>query len=288
MMYKGDGIRLTSIIDGFVGRISGIDLTNNIDEETGAHLVRHHAEYPVLAFADQALGADEFKAFGRIFGNFEIDHHVTQFAVDGHPELVYMTNQTEDGRPDPTGIVRGAAWHTDSTFKAEPCAHTIMYAMKIPARGAGTLFADMYRAYETLPQHIKDTISDREGKHKFASGPAEGGVIPMTEEQDKMHPPVTHPMVRTHPKTGRKALYVNPLHVYGIVDMPQAEAVPLLEKIFSHALKPEFQYRYNYKVGDLVIWDQRCTWHKAEAAYSAEEHRLLMRAKISAYETNRV
>ena len=104
----------------------------------------------------------------------------------------------------------------------------------------------------------------------------------MTEEQDEMHPPVTYPMVRTHPATGREALYVNPLHVYGIVDMPQAEAAPLLDRIFAHALKPEFRYRHDYRVGDLVIWDQRCTCHKAEAAYSMDEYRLLMRAKISA------
>ena len=91
-----------------------------------------------------------------------------------------------------------------------------------------------------------------------------------------------HSVAVTHPVTGRKALYVNPLHVYGIVDMPQKEAAPLLDRIFTHALKPEFQYCYSYRVGDLVIWDQRCTWHKAEAAYSADEYRLLMRAKISA------
>ncbi len=97
-----------------------------------------------------------------------------------------------------------------------------------------------------------------------------------------MHPPVVHPMVRVHPVTVRKALYVNPLHVYGIVGMGQDEAKPLLDRIFAHALNPAFQYHHDYRVGDLVIWDQRCTWHKAEAAYSMDEHRLLMRAKISA------
>ncbi len=97
-----------------------------------------------------------------------------------------------------------------------------------------------------------------------------------------MHPPVIHPMVRMHPSSGRKSLNINPLHVYGIVDMPQEEAAPLLDEIFEHALNTDFQHLHNYRVGDLVIWDQRCTWHKAEAAYSMDEHRLLMRAKISA------
>ena len=281
-MLDNPSVQVTPIVDGFVGRISGLDLSVGADADTTSFLTRTHADYPVLAIEGQSLDADAFKTFGLIFGDFEIDHHVTQFAVEGHPELVYLTNRTNDGKPDPASAGRGAAWHTDSTFKAHPCAHTVMFAMKMPTTGAGTLFADMYRAYETLPQDIKIAIDGRQGKHKFSAGPAEGGVIPMTEEQDDMHPPVVHPMVHTHPETGRKALYVNPLHVYGIVDMPQAEAAPLLDRIFTHALNPEFQYRYNYQVGDLVIWDQRCTWHKAEAAYSMDEYRLLMRAKISA------
>ena len=282
MMLDNPSIKVNTIVDNFVGRISGLDLSAGADTKTTDFLTRTHADYPVLAIEGQSLDTSTFKAFCRIFGNFEIDHHVTQFAVEGHPELVYMTNRTNDGKPDPSSAGRGAAWHTDSTFKAHPCTHTVMYAMEMPSKGAGTLFADMYRAYETLPKDIKDTIGVCAGKHKFSAGPAEGGVIPMTEEQDEMHPPVTHPMVRTHPLTGRKALYVNPLHVYGIVDMPQKEAALLLDRIFTHALKPEFQYCCSYRVGDLVIWDQRCTWHKAEAAYSVDEYRLLMRAKISA------
>ena len=281
-MPSKNGVNLTSIVDGFVGRVSGLDLSAGIDKETTAFLTETHGNYPVLAIQGQSLNADGVMAFASIFGEFEIDHHVTQFAVEGFPELVYMTNWTDDGRPDPNLAERGAAWHTDSTFKAYPCAHTVMYAIKMPLRGGGTQFADMYRAYETLPQDIKDAISGRKGKHKFGAGPAEGGVIPMTEEQDESHPPVTHPMVRIHPTTGREALYVNPLHVYGIVDMSQTEAVHLLKKIFAHALKQEFQYCYNYQIGDLVIWDQRCTWHKAEAAYSMDEYRLLIRAKIRA------
>ena len=275
-------VQITSIVDGFVGRITGLDLSSGAGTDTQDFLARSHADYPVLAIAGQSLDPDAFMAFGRIFGDFEIDHHVAQYQDKNYPELIYLTNRNSDGTPDPASAERGAAWHTDSTFKEVPCVHTVLFAMKMPRQGAGTLFADMYRAYETLPQDIKDAIEDRQGKHKFSAGPAEGGVIPMTEEQDDLHPPVVHPMVRTHPATGRKALYVNPLHVYGIVGMTQEEAAPLLDRIFAHALNPEFQYRHDYRVGDLVIWDQRCTWHKAEAAYSMDECRLLMRAKISA------
>ena len=142
-MSRNKGVGLAPIIDGFVGRVSGLNLSLSVNEETASFLARTHADYPVLAIEGQLLDADGVKAFARIFGDFEIDHHVTQFAVDGHPELVFMTNRTDNGKPDPAAIERGAAWHTDSTFKAEPCAHTIMYAMEIPSQGGGTVFADM-------------------------------------------------------------------------------------------------------------------------------------------------
>jgi taurine dioxygenase len=281
-MEQGKEVLVQSIVGGFVGEIAGLDLAAGLDAEVELLLTRAHADYPVLAIRDQSLDAEAFMAVGAVFGDFEIDLHLPQFQDKTHKEVVYLTNRLADGKPDPASAERGAAWHADSTFKEHPCAHTMLYAMEMPGQGAGTLFADMYRAYETLPQELKDQIEDRRAKHKFAAGPATGGVIPMTEEQEEMHPPVVHPMVRVHPATGRKALNVNPLHTYGIVDMGPDEAKPLLDQIFEHALNQDFQYRHDYRVGDLVIWDQRCVWHKAEAAYSMDEHRLLMRAKISA------
>jgi taurine dioxygenase len=277
-----DTISLNPIVDSFVGEITGLDLARPLDAATKSLLIQAHDAYPVLAVRGQSLDTEAFMAFGAVFGSFEIDHHVPQYQDKAHPEVVYLTNRDEHDAPDPASAGRGATWHSDSTYKAVPCAHTVLYAMKIPSRGAGTLFADMYRAYETLPPDIKAGIEGRRAKHKFSAGPATESFIPMTEEQDAMHPPVVHPMVRTHPATGRKALNVNPLHVYGIVDMAPDEAGPLLERIFAHALDPAFQYRHDYRVGDVVIWNQRCTWHKAEAAYPMDEHRLLMRLKISA------
>jgi taurine dioxygenase len=220
--------------------------------------------------------------FGSVFGSFDIDHHVPQYQDEAHPEVVYLTNRDERGNPDPASAQRGAAWHADSTFKEQPCAHTALHALEIPRTGAGTVFADMVRAYETLPTGLKAAIEGRMAKHKFGAGPAEGGIITMTAEQEEIYPPVIHPMVRTDPVTGTKSLYVNPLHVYGIVDMDQDEAAPLLAQLFEHALNPDFQYVHEYLIGDLVIWDQRRTWHKAEANYSMDESRLLMRVKISA------
>ena len=281
-MAQGAENLVHPIIDGFVGEITGLDLGSGIDAATRVFLIEAHREYPVLAIRGQTLGPKALITFGSMFGGFDIDHHVPQYQDKTHPEIVYLTNRDAKGAPDPASAERGAAWHADSTFKERPCAHTALHALEIPSKGAGTHFANMVRAYETLPTDLKSAIEGRRAKHKFGAGPAEGGIIPMTDEQEEIYPPVIHPMVRTDPATGAKALYVNPLHVYGIVDMDHEEAAPLLDRLFKHALDPAFQYLHDYRVGDLVIWDQRRTWHKAEAAYSMEESRLLMRVKISA------
>jgi taurine dioxygenase len=280
MTHNGGSVH--AIKDGFVGEITGLDLSSGIDAETAAFLTKAHQDYPVLAIRDQSLGAEALMAFGAIFGDFDIDHHVPQYQDKKHPEVVYLTNRDAKGAPDPASADRGSAWHADSTFKESPCAHTALHAMEIPSKGGGTHFANMVQAYETLPEDLKTAIEGRRAKHKFGAGPADGGIIPMTTEQEDIYPPVIHPMVRADRVTGTKSLYVNPLHVYGIEGMDQAEAAPLLDRVFAHGLKPEYQYRHDYRVGDLVIWDQRRTWHKAEAAYSMDESRLLMRVKISA------
>ena len=180
----------------------------------------------------------------------------------GNPALVYLTNVDADGKPDPASAGRGTVWHTDSTYKAAPCAHTVLYALQIPSQGGGTIFADMARAYDALPADTKARIEDLRAVHSFGQGPAEGGIIPLTPAQRKAMPPVEHPIVRTHPHSGRKSLYVNPLHCCGIVGMEDGPAMDLLMDLFEHALQPKFQYHHAWRVGELVIWDQRCTMHR--------------------------
>lgn len=276
---------LDEIVDGFVGEVRGMDLAQGIDAAQRTFLAAAHRRFPVLLLRGQQLDAEGFKRFGAVFGRFEIDRHVPQYQDGTHREIIYLTNRTGDGAPDAASVQRGAAWHADSTYKAAPCAHTALYALKVPSRGGGTLFADMQRAWETLPAPLRQALEGRRAKHKFSAGPAEGGTLPMSEEQDALHPPVMHPAVRRDPETGRQALYVNPLHTYGLEDMTQAEAAALLHAVFAHGQRPEFVYHHHYRPGDVVIWDQRRTWHKAEAAYAMAEERLLMRLKIAAPDT---
>ncbi len=273
---------ITPIQEGFAGLVSDLDVAAVPGTDIAEAVRAAHWRYPVLAFEDQTLDAESFLAFGRLFGDFEIDEHVGQFADPEHRALIYLTNVDKDGDPDPQSADRGSAWHADSSYKANPCAHTVLYALEIPSKGGGTFFADMYRAYKTLPDDIKTALDGRMARHLFGSGPTAQGFIPLTEAQRQAMPQVEQPAVRVHPETGRKALYLNPLHTVELIGMARPDSDALLERVYAHALQPEFVYLHEWKVGQLVIWDQRCTLHRAEANFSMAERRRLMRAKITA------
>ncbi|MEL0111134.1 MAG: TauD/TfdA family dioxygenase [Rickettsiales bacterium] len=278
-----DEFAITPLTEGFAASVEGVDLAGINDPSVSDSLRRLHLRYPVLAFPEQDLDPQSFLAFARLFGDIEIDTHVQQFAHPGLPELIYLTNVDKDGKPDPASAGRGSAWHSDSSYKADPCAHTTLYALEVPSRGGGTIFADMYRAYDTLPDDIQERIEGRKARHLFSRGPAAaGGFIPLTPEQEAELPQVEQPVVRIHPETGRKALYVNPLHTVEIIGLDPSESTEILSFLFDHAVRPEFLYHHHWQPRQLVIWDQRCTMHRGEAAYSMAERRRLMRAKISA------
>ncbi len=276
----GDGLQVRPVFGNFAAIVSGIDLAAVPGSGLAERVRGLHRDYPVLAFADQSFEPTSFAAFSRIFGELEIDEHLTQFADPEFPEIIYLTSHDEHGMPDPASADRGAAWHADSTYKPNPCAHTILYALEMPATGGGTLFADMYRAYETLPDEVKARIDDRRARHLFGGGPATGGLIALTEDQNDLLPAVEQPVVLSHPDTGRKALYVNPLHTVEILGMDRHESDALLGLIFEHATDPDFIYHHHWQVRQLVVWDQRCTMHRAEANYPLDQRRRLMRNKI--------
>ena len=275
-----DGFSLRPLKEDFAAIVSGIDLAFPPGSGLQERVRALHRDYPVLAFAEQNLEPNSFRAFSRIFGELEIDEHLTQFADPEFPEIIYLANYDEDGKPDPASADRGSAWHTDSTYKQNPCAHTILYALEVPATGGGTIFADMYRAYDTLPEEVKVRIEDRVARHLFGGGPASGGIIPLNENQKDLLPTVEQPVVLSHPDTGRKALYVNPLHTVEILGMDRQESDALLGFIFEHATGPDFIYHHLWQAGQLVVWDQRCTMHRAEANYPMHERRRLMRTKV--------
>ena len=172
-----NGASVHALEDGFVGKITGLDLLLGIDVKAAAFLNKAHQNYSVLVIRDQSLGAEALMAYGAVFGDFDIDHHVPQYQDKEHPEVVYLTNRDAKGAPDPTAADRGITWHADSTFKEVPCAHTALRATEIPSKGGGTHFANMVEAYETSPENLKAAIEGHRARHKFGASPVDGDIL---------------------------------------------------------------------------------------------------------------
>lgn len=273
-------------------RIEGLDLSQPFGEKELGFTVRCLADYGVVCFPNQLLDPAGQVAFSRMFGELEV-HVSGAFQEPGHPEMMTLSNMVEDGKP--VGLVdAGQDWHTDMSFSKTIAFVNVLYALKVPRRDGrplgATLFASMTAAYDALPDDVKQRIDGRTATHNFEKfwemmrqrGGAKTSRAPMTEEQKRQKPPVSHPMVIVHPISGRKILYADPGYTVSIDGMDKQESNELLEFLFQHQLQPQFQYAHRWAEGDLLIWDNLQTLHNAEADYRADEYRLMKRCQAMA------
>ncbi len=184
----------------------------------------------------------------------------------------------DDGSIDQVVVARGEGWHTDTPYLAVPAKATQLYAIEIPSYGGDTLFANMYAAYEALPEPLKRRIAGRKASFKYSG--KSGVSVALLDGPPP--PPVTHDIVQVHPETGRKSLYVNPIHTLGIVGMEEKESDELLEELYTYLVQPGCDYRHKWTVGDVVVWDNRCTIHSAAGGYPLNENRIHWRVTIMA------
>lgn len=265
----------------FVAEVAGVDLSQILDEQTFARIHDAFLEHSILVFRGQDLSNEQHIAFSRRFGELEI-HTAKHWLLPDFPEILVLSNRGEKGtRPIVNG---GAYWHSDITYKANPPLGSLLYALQVPPQGGDTLFADMYAAYETLDDETRAQIEDLEAVHRYGDryrmmASEDNDRPPLTEAQLAEVPDVVHPVVCTHPETGRRALYVNEGFTIGIVDMPRAEGKALLQRLFSHSVQPAIIYRHRWQVGDLVMWDNRCTMHRA-TEYEVRHTRAMHRTTI--------
>lgn len=271
--------------------VEGIDLAKDVDEATFQRLDAAFNANGVLVFRGQKLTPEEHIRFSRHFGELEI-HVVTQYLLDGYPELFKISNLMQDGKR-----VGASAeyWHSDLTYMAKPSRCSLLYAIEIPHDADGaplgdTQFASTMLAYDALPEAMKQKLAPLKGVHRFMDAynrqneqRARRG-IERTAMQDKelraKTPDVYHPVVRTHPVTGRKCLYVNEGFTVGIQGWPEDEGRALVAELHQHCMKPEFAYRHRWAVGDLVIWDNCSTVHSGTPDYGPEHRRLLYRTTV--------
>jgi taurine dioxygenase len=254
-----------------VGAIAeGVDV-RTMNEETFDTLYRAWLDCNVLVVRGQNLELNEFLAYSRRFGR--IDH-------PDCPEITLLgANKFDaDGKLNMAIYARGASgWHTDGAYDPVPFKATQLYGVAIPSRGGNTLFASMYAAYDALPEALKQRIAGRMGAYVY------GGRRRATEllnPEDRNKQPAFHPLVRTHPETGRKALYFDPGKILRVEGLAEEESNAIIDDLTRYMVQPASEYHHQWKKGDIVIWDNRCSYHKAAGDYPPEEDRIHWRVSI--------
>ena len=233
----------------------------------------------VLVIRDQQISEEQQIAFSQRFGELHTlkGHTVTKYLHPDHPEIYRVSNKVTNGQPlGRKGA--GTYWHSDQSYEQTPAMASVLYALEIPPYGGDTLFTSMYKAYDALSDTMKGFLEGLEAVHDFAVAQS-GGFRneSVTKDQLEKAPPIAHPVVRTHAGTGRKCLFVNPGFTSHIAGLSKEESRAVLEFLYQHCTKPDFQYRHVWKPNDLVIWDNRCTMHYAVMDYEGLGDRLMHR-----------
>lgn len=231
--------------------VLGVDLGGDLGNAEFGAIHQAFLDHQVIFFRDQSMTIDQHKAFGRRFGSLHI-HPGPRFPIEGHPEILGIWADENSER------ISGQSWHSDVSCEPEPALGSILYLHEVPAGGGGdTLFASMYAAYEALSEPMKRFLSGLTAVHTGAAAYG-GGRSPIAA--DKI-PSAEHPIVRTHPESGRQALYVNRYFTSHIPQLGRDESDSLLEFLYRHAEKPEFQCRFNWRANSVAFWDNRCVQH---------------------------
>jgi taurine dioxygenase len=257
--------------------VRGIDLNEGIDPETRTALNRAFAEHHVLVIRGQQFTPPQFIAAARVFGEL-FQHDKREMHVPGFPQIYYVSNeQTVPGKR----YISGETFHTDHSNHPTPPKATMLFPVSLPSRGGDTQYVNMHEAYDDLPAATKDRIAGLKALHVYLSKYSPRELRPLSEDSARqVPPPGIHPLVRTHPENGRKALYLNPVRIEGIEGMEDADALELVAGLMAHAVQPKYEYRHQWHYGDFVIWDNRSVIHKANPDYDMNERRYLYRLML--------
>ena len=261
------------------------DLERDIDEATFREIERAFHDNIVVVFRRQNLSNERHIEFSRRFGELEI-HIIEKYLLPGFPEILLISNIRDD-RGEHIGLAdAGFTWHSDTSYRRRPSRCSLLYAKEVPQRDGrplgDTVFANAIAAYEALPERIKERLAGLKAIHRYS---ARRRVVDsprpkLTQEQLDETPDIAHPIVRTHPYTGRRSLYVTAGECIGIEGMPDAEAIGLIAELDTHCVRPEFLYRHKWRVGDLLIWDNTSSMHLAICDYALPERRLMHRTTV--------
>jgi taurine dioxygenase len=258
--------------------ILGVDV-RKLDDAGFAQIYRAWLDANVVVVPGQELQIPDFLHYSRRFG-VVVPHPSKSTRHPDYPEITQLGVNKFDaaGKLDMAIYRRGAeGWHTDGAYDQEPFKATQLYALAVPSRGGNTLFASMYAAYDGLPQGLKDRLEGRIGAFTYGGRRKATALL---NEEDRDWKPVFHPIVRTHPETGRKALYFDPGKILRIEGLESAESDAVIDELTARMIQPDAEYHHQWRKGDIVIWDNRCSYHKAAGDYPPEEDRIHWRVSI--------
>ena len=246
--------------------ILGLDLSRPLSPRQFQRIHKAHLDHHLLVFRDQRITPQQQVDFSRRFGPLQI-HVLRNFQLPSHPEVLIISNIIEDGQPIGLGDA-GHFWHSDLSYKEKPSLGSLLHAQELPEEGGDTLFANMHLAWDTLPAALRHAVQDARAEHSYLAQYDElrrrSPFRPaLTQAQIDEVKPVTHPVVRTHPETGRKALFVSEHFTTRIVGIPEDESRALLAELFAHSVLPAHIYRHRWAPHDLVFWDNRSLMHLA-------------------------
>jgi taurine dioxygenase len=268
---------ITPLTDHTGAEVVGLDFAQPIDSETRTTLNRAFAEHHVLVVREQRFDPEQFKTAAQVFGEIQ-PHDKKERHVPGHPGIDYVSNdEIENGRR----IIPGETFHTDHSNHPRPPKATTLFAVELPSTGGDTQYVNMHDAYEDLPEDTKQRIDGHKAVHAFLSKYSPRPIGQITEEsRRKLPPPSIHPLVRTHPENGRKALFLNPVRMESIVGMEDTQALALIADLMRHATQKKYEYRHKWRHGDWVLWDNRSLMHQANPDYDMNEYRYLYRLML--------
>jgi len=235
-------------------------------------------DHLILRFRDAPMSAQELCGFASRFGPLR-EHIAKDYRHPEVPEVVIMTNQDARGNYDRVGAERGVGWHSDGTFEAVPPKATLLHAIALPDRGGNTLFANMYLAYEKMPEELKRRVDGKMAIFRLRGRKHQTQGIVAADDLKRMTD-VVHPVIRVHPETGRKSVFVNPHHVLAIDGMSREDSDALLEELFAWCAREEFQWEQTWRPGDTIMWENRSAWHSGRADYPKDQLRKFLRTTV--------
>jgi taurine dioxygenase len=268
---------ITRLTDHTGVEVRGLDCGKPVDPQIRDRLNQAFIDHHVLVIRDQRFTPDQFKTATELFGELQ-PHDKKEHHVPGHPDVSYVSNdEFVNGRR----IIPGETFHTDHSNHPRPPKATTLFAVALPSQGGDTQYVNMHTAYDDLPAEIKEKIDGLKAVHVYLSKYSPRVLGHLTEEsRQKLPPPGIHPLVRTHPENGRKALFLNPVRMESIIGMEDQAALALIGDLMRHATQKKYEYRHKWRHGDWVLWDNRSVMHQANPDYDMNERRYLYRLML--------